>query len=442
MPAGEPGRVYLEPPTVPEPPAALEAGQIGEEKPDTAVGTLTLEGLLSLAAENNPTLRQARLQVDGELATAMQAGLYPNPIIMYEAEQIGVEGTAGEWHGGVVQQEIITADKRQISRDKYLARARSAEFLAVAQQFRVCNDVRIHYWRTLGKRKSLDISRELLKSAEDAVVTTREMYNLGQASRADVHHANVDLQRARLDVLQAENEHRRAYRQLIALVGCDLGEQPLAGELEDDDLVVIEYAVALGRILSESPELQAARAKFRADQITIERERVEPIPNIVVSGGSGYNFEVGQNTAQASVSLEVPLFDRNQGTIRQAEADLARQRAEVRRIEQMLKNDLADRYGDYLTAAQHVIQFREVILPEARSAYGVELDSYEEDRQEWPEVLEAQQDYFDLRRMYIDHLVTWRENETLVNGFLLHGGLQATENPTPAGHIDATPQPR
>jgi len=440
VPRVEPGSIFLEPPAIPESPPGLEGRAVGELKPDEAAGGLTLEGLLALACQNNPTLRQARLQVAGELATAMQAGLYPNPIVSYSAEQIGVDGTAGEFHGGLVQQEIVTADKRQISRQKYLARARAAEFLAVAQQFRVCNDVRIHYWRTLGRRNNLDIRRELLKTAEDAVVTARELYNLGQATRAEVHRANVELQRARLDVLQAENDYRRAYRQLVALVGCDL-EQPLAGEL-DGEPVVIDHAAALGRILADSPELHAARAKYQSDRITLRREQVEPIPNLFVQGGSGYNYADRDTVAEFSLQLEVPLFDRNQGTIRQAEADLARQRAEIRRVEQTLKDELADRYSEYLTAVQHVTEFRGVILPEAKAAYATELDSYEEDRQEWPEVLDAQRDYFDLRRMYVDHLVTWRENETLVEGFLLHGGLQAAQDATPPGHIDATPQPR
>lgn len=437
----EPGSIFLEPPAVPEPPIGLEAGAVGKARPDDAAGGLTLDTLLSLACQNNPTLRQARLQVAGELATAMQAGLYPNPTLTYQAEQIGVEGTAGEFHGGLVQQEIVTADKRKISREKYLARARSAEFLAVAQQFRVCNDVRVHYWRALGEQQVLGIRRELLKSAEDSLVTTRELYNLGQATRADVHRANVELQRARLDVLQAENESRRSSRKLVALVGCDLSEQGIAGEL-DGAPIVMDYSAALERLLRESPELHAARAKYQADRITVRREQVEPIPNFFVQGGSGYNFEARETVGAFSLQLEVPLFDRNQGTIRQAEADLARQRAEIQRIEQMLKDRLADRFAEYLTAVQHVSEFRTVILPEARAAYATELDSYQEDRQDWPAVLDAQQDYFDLRRIYIDHLVNWRENEAMVQGFLLDGGLQAAQDATPPGHIDATPQPR
>lgn len=99
------------------------------------------------------------------------------------------------------------------------------------------------------------------------------------------------------------------------------------------------------------------------------------MPDIVVKAGVGRNFEADETTAAASVGIELPIFDRNQGTIRQAEADFARQQGEIRRLELILKQDLARTYRDYLTALQHAINYGDVILPEARSAYVLQLRS-------------------------------------------------------------------
>jgi outer membrane protein TolC len=140
--------------------------------------------------------------------------------------------------------------------------------------------------------------------------------------------------------------------------------------------------------------------------------------------------------------MEVPLWDKNQGTIRQARADLARQHAEIRRLELLLRQELGSVYEHYLTALQHVENYEAVILPEARRAYEVRLDSYEDDRIQWRDVLLAQSNYFGLRGQYIEHLITLRENEVLILGFLLHGGLAAPERPTPMEHIDVSPRPR
>jgi hypothetical protein len=83
-----------------------------------------------------------------------------------------------------------------------------------------------------------------------------------------------------------------------------------------------------------------------------------------------------------------------------------------------------------------------VILPEARSAYQLQLLSYKDDRIPWNEVLRTQQDYFMLRAEYIRNLIAWRESEVLIIGFLLHGGLQPPTAPPPPGHINAVPKPR
>lgn len=403
---------------------------------------LTLESLLSMACDNNPTLRQARMQVAGTMGKAIQAGLWPNPVVTYVGEQIGVGGTPGEFQGAIVEQEVVTADKRKLSRAKYLQRARVAEFLAVAQQWRVCNDVRIHFWQTLGHREIVDIRKELLKSAEDFAVTARERWNLGQITRANLHRADAQLQSARLNLLQAENRYRRDFHNLAALTGVDLTVQPLQGDLEADQSEWIDFDTALARLYEESPEVLAARAKWQADRITVQREEVEPIPNLVFRGGAGYNFEARETTAVAQLAVEVPLWDRNQGTIQQAQADLERQAREIRRTQLRLRQDLAQQYEDYLTALQHVTEFRSVILPETKAAYLNQLDAYKENRQNWSDVLETQQTWFDLQQQYIEQLIALRTNEVLIQGFLLHDGLMAPPNPVPPGHIDAVPQPR
>jgi outer membrane protein TolC len=349
--------------------------------------------------------------------------------------------TPGEFVGGVVQQEIPTAHKRQLSREKFLARTRVSEWIALAQEWQVLNDVRIHYFRTLGQQEIVEVEKELLKSAEDSLVTTRELYNLGRATQADLHLANVALQQQRLTVLRSENTLRRSWQELTALAGVDLPYQPLAGPLEST-IPAIQWNWALGRLMEEAPQLQQARVKLVGDQIQVERELVEPVPNIFVQGGAGYNFEAEQTVGAAQIFMEVPMWDKNQGTIRQARADLARQQAEIRRMELWLRRELGRVYDLYLTALQHVQSFEQVILPEARQAYEVRLDSYEDDRIPWTDVLTAQSGYFALRSQYVQNLVQLRESEVLITGYLLHGGLMVPERPTPPEHIDVSPQPR
>lgn len=433
------GQQFVPPPAIPATPPALADLQ---NRADVVAESLNLAAFESLACENNPTLVAARAHVDAAFGKAVQAGLWPNPRAGYVQEQIGVKGTPGEFLGGFVQQEFVTADKLKLSRAKFLERTRAAEWQALAQEYRVLNDVRSHYFRTLAHQELVSVRKELLKNAEDNVLTQRERYNVGQANRAAVHVANVQLQQARLELLMAQNDYRQSWEQLVTLAGVEMAITPLDGTLEPETFTAIEWEDALTRLMAESPELQAAYSKLRADQITLQREKVEPIPNIVVRGAGGRNYEAKDTTASLEVAVEVPLFDWNQGTVKQAEADLIRQQSEIRRTELVLRRRLSAVYRRYLTALQHVENYREVVLPESRKAYKSQLKSYKENRLPWVEALHAERDYFLLRQQYIQNLMAWREAEVQIVGYLLHGGLDAPSGPAPPGHIDAVPKPR
>jgi hypothetical protein len=164
--------------------------------------------------------------------------------------------------------------------------------------------------------------------------------------------------------------------------------------------------------------------------------------NIFVRVGAGHNFEAEQGVGLAEITMQVPLWDRNQGTIRQARADLARQQAEIRRIELMLRRELGTVYDQYLTALQQVEALQLVILPESRRAYEVRLDSYQDNRERWTEVLAAEKGYFTARVQHLEQQSLLRESEVLLVGYLLHGGLMTPERPTPSQHIDVAPKPR
>lgn len=402
---------------------------------------LTLAAVEELACRHNPTLVQARAQVDGTLGKALQAGLWPNPVLGYQAEKIGAEGTPGEFQGGFVRQEIITARKRRISREKYLARARAAEFVALAQQYRVLNDIRRVYWRVVGAGRLVSVHTRLARTAEDRLLTTEEMFNVGQANAVQVRQARILLQRAKLDLRMAENDLDRHRRELSALVGTHLPPEPPADTL-DGTLPPLTWEASVAYMLAESPELREASAKLESDRITVERERRQPIPDITLQAGPGYDYTEGRTVVNASASVRLPVWNRNQGTIRQAQADLLRQQAEIRRVELRLERDLADHFRQYLTALQHVEMYRDEILPEAEKAYQGRLEAYKQRRESWPVVLDAQEQLYHRQAEFVRNLVTWRESQTLIEGFLLTGGLDAPPQPIPPGHIDATPQPR
>lgn len=411
-----------------------------------ADNAVSLAEFKHLAEKNNPTLLEASAQIKAENAKALQAGLWPNPQLQYSGELVGerVAGL-GEFQGGGIQQQIRLGGKLHYSRLKYKARAEAAQAEYRAQQLRVMNDLESQFFLVLAKQEELRLQRELLKSTRDNRLTLGEMFNLGEADRSDLHEANIEVSRQELKVVLAHNQLELAWRKLACICGiAEAKYRSLKGEIyEIAAAEKLAEAALLKRLISETPVLEKARKKLRADELTVIRESRQPIPDLLVCAQAGYDQMNKSFATNIMASLiEVPVFNRNQGTIEQAKADLERQKARIKLLELQIKESFAEIYTEYLSAAEYVDTFKRSILPEARKRYELNLNSYRNLRSEWPDVLAAQKDYFLHQTEYVHHCFELKKAEIKLKGFLLSGALKTPEEVTPPGHIDATPQPR
>jgi cobalt-zinc-cadmium efflux system outer membrane protein len=404
---------------------------------------VSLQALEELALANNPTLVQAGAQVRISRGKALQAGLYPNPTVGYAAEQIGAAGTVGEFHGMFVEQQIITGGKLALSRAKFAQEARQAELQVLAQQYRILYSVRVAYYNAMVQQQRLELQNRTFETSKGITKTVAELVNVGQANRADLLQAQIQLQRANANIQAAKRRYRGAWEELTAVIGVpDLAPTKLATDLELSENAPIDRDGALQHLLDHSPELSVAQAEVERDRIGLQRERVEPIPNINLRAETGYNFEAEDTVAGVEVGLRLPIFDKNQGTIAQAQAELRRAQAEVTRIELMLRRRFAQTFADYESAMLLAKTYRVEALPKAEEAYQLYLQSFQERRAAWPQVLDAQQQYYELYEEYLTNLLEARLAEAQINSMFLEDGLSQPPTPTPEGHRDATPRPR
>jgi cobalt-zinc-cadmium efflux system outer membrane protein len=444
----------------PLPPAVVEPAPLPATTPPTAAPTSPgLADFERLALERNPTLRQAAAQVDATMSRSFQAGLYPNPTVGYLQEQIGAigevtptasgimtrgKGTPGELVGGFVQQEIITGGKLRLSRAKFAEEADAARWQAVAQEFRVLNGVRIRFFEVLAAQRLVRIHGDLVRLNEDAVRTTEGLVNVGQANEPDLLQAGVEARRARVALRNAENRYRGSWENLVSLAGAlEWRPTPLDDGPLEAPASPLDFDAILADLLHRSPEVQAALSEIRRSQVMVQRERREPIPNVTVRAVVGRNYEFSNlTTAGVQASIPLPIFNRNQGTVREAMADLSRDHSEYQRTVLSLRQRLADAYNRYQDALQSADDFRTESLPMARRAYEVQSANFRERRAAWPQVLVAQRTYVTLNQEYVQSLLELRRAEVEIRGMLLIDGLSPPGTPTSQGHIESVPTPR
>ncbi len=394
---------------------------------------LTLEDLEQLALKHNPTLAQATDAIQAAKGRKLQAGLYPNPIVGYDGDEIrpGPVTRGGE-HGLFIQQDIVTAGKLRLSRKAAAEEQAEMEARAEAQRDRVLTSVRILYYKILGAQQLLELRQHLTEIANEAVTTARQLYNVGQADEPDVLEAEAEAGVAQLAVADAQNNRQRIWQQLAATVGVpDLPLTSLAGDLARP-LPSLNRDKALATILGQSPEMKIAEAALRRAEWALQRSRVAPIPDIQFRGGMRHNRELLESPLGrpfglegfAEIGIQIPIFNRNQGNVQSAQAELESARQEVDRVRLSLQQRFAPAYQDYSNSLEAAERYQKEILPEAQRAYELYLNKYHEMAAAFPQVLIAQRTWFQLQEDYIGSLVRLWSAVSEIRGMLLTGGLE------------------
>ncbi len=178
-----------------------------------------LSEFIQLADADNPTLKQASAVVRRSAAEAKQAGLYPNPSIGYQGEQIRGGSFGGGEHGAYIAQSIVLGGKLGLRRNIYEQQKKSDEAAAEAQIERVHSDVTQAFYKTLAAQETVAVRRRLLELTLDAVETVHQLANVGQADSPDILQSEVEAEQAKIDYTNAQRSFLQNFRMLAAVVG-------------------------------------------------------------------------------------------------------------------------------------------------------------------------------------------------------------------------------
>ena len=412
-----------------------------QDQPAQQQSGLGLADLEQMALSNNPTLIQAAAEIRAATARQLQSGLYPNPTAGYQGEQIrgGVQG--GGEQGFFVSQDIVLGGKLGLNRKVFEQEKKQAEVEAEEQRLRVTNSVRMLYYQALAAQEMLDLRRKLSNLAEDAVKTSHQLGNVGQADQPDVLQAEVEGEQAQLAVVAAEQKQLRVWRALAAMVGKP--EMPLThltGRLEE--LPEDNPERWLQSILQDSPAIKIAQLGVLRAEASLARAKREPIPDLQVRGGLQQNLELEATTNRpiglqgfAEIGVQIPVFNRNQGNVQASRADVERAQREVQRVQLVLRERAAALVQNYLTSRATMERYRESMIPRAQKAYDLYLKSYRGMAAAYPQVLISQRTLFELQTDYIVALENLWSNSIALKGFLLTDGLEA---PSRSGEMDRT----
>ena len=149
--------------------------------------------------------------------------------------------------------------------------------------------------------------------------------------------------------------------------------------------------------LSANPDFARLEAAIVQQRANIDLQRANAVPDVSVQGHVR-RFEQGRQTAfVAGVSIPLPIYDRNQGGIARAQAELLRAEAEAERGRLAMAASLVNAERRIDLAWRTVSNLRRVALPAAEQATRLATIGFAEGKFTFLEVLDAQRALSDTR---------------------------------------------
>ncbi len=373
----------------------------------------TLQGALTRAYGNNPTLNAQRASVRATDENVARAKAGYRPRITGSAD-VGINYTEATSAGQTRSQTTyprglgITVDQNLFNgfRTDNTVRQADSSVLGARETLRnneqnTLFDAASAYMGVLRDTALLNLQRNNVEVIEEQLRQVQDRFNVGEVTRTDVAQAEARLALSRSQASLAESTLRTSigrYRQIIGVEPRSLAPgRPL------DAMVPRSIEEAQRRAQEEHPAIKAALHGVDVAALQVRITEGELYPSLGVRGSASQRFDQqGPGTevfsASAVLQLTVPIYEGGEvyARTRQAKETEGQRRLEADAVREQVRAAVISSWGQYeaakaqITAAEAQVEAAETALTgvreEARVGQRTTLD-----------VLNAQQELLNAR---------------------------------------------
>ena len=387
---------------------------------DPQIG-ITVEQAVAYALEHNGELLASRKEIDAASALVKQAAFRSNPKVDASISKT-IAGTDNNINlSGMLPLEL---GGRRPARMRVAERELEMRRQDVANRERMlAADVRDKFGEALAAILKLGFD-------EDLIATSQRSYNLvtarvtaGGTAPLEQNMVLVELNRLRSTRETAEGKAQIEMLELRNLIGMR-PEEPLRlrGDFNDVIAPLPPLTNSTELALSERPDLKLAKAAESFAEARIEQARADGRLDASLTAGyqrmdSSYPLNGISDAGQLSpirstfhyftvgVSLDLPVRNKNQGSIEAAvaEAEGAKRRREF--LELTVRREVASAYALYNSTARAAEIFRVGVKDQANANLDVVRQTYELGSKTLIDYLGEQRRFIELQNGYIDALL-------------------------------------
>lgn len=384
---------------------------VAEEIENT--GTLTLPKALELALLNSPKLATAEWEIRAGEARTLQAKLLPNPEFSIQTENFGgnktLKGFSGAETTFELSQLIELGGKRAKRMQQSAAELKLSGWDYETKRLDVLTEVTKDYIEMAKAQDVIALNEDVVRLAEQVLQTVAERVKAGKISPIEEIKAETELAGSQIELDKARRALESAKKKLASNWG---DYQPKFIKVEGNLEAVrpIPTADELAQRIKQNPDLARWVMELEQRQATLGVEKSKKIPDITLSTGVKRLGENNENAFVTSLSIPIPLFNHNQGGIKEAEANLIKTESERNAVEEEIRATLAESYETLASAYQEIQALHSSVMPGAERAFNATREGFREGKFGYLEIVDAQRTLNEVKSRYIDALATYHKS--------------------------------
>lgn len=237
------------------------------------------------------------------------------------------------------------------------------------------------FYQALADEELDRVARERVRRAQEQLVVARARVVSGAAVSTDSLQLLLELNSARVALLQQETALRVSRLQLGRRVGLDGPARPAAVDSQPPAELPLTLAQAVAEARARGPGFVAARAAEDAAEAIVRAQRGAYFPQLTLAAsGSAFDdqfFPHATTRSSVTLSLSMPIWNNAQREVAVQQARVQRDVARIARLdrERAAERDLTAAYDAYDNARATERLRREAIVV-ARESYRVQETRY------------------------------------------------------------------
>ncbi|HEX7793192.1 MAG TPA: TolC family protein [Vicinamibacterales bacterium] len=386
---------------------------------------VTLDDVLKLLEERSPQTVAGRASIAVAAADRITAATLPNPTISYG----GVHLAAGLSTGAVTQNQFLIEQPLLFLHQRQ-ARLQVANANVDAEEARVADalasrrlSVRSTFASLLSRQEQLRLLQQALDNMEHVQQLVRGKAAAGDRSKYDVARVEVETESVRVETLSAAADVEDLAGQLAVLLGFPGWSPRAMGTLEVRENLPTGVEELWATANERRPSLIALRRQqvaARGGVFLAQRERL-PVP--AISGGLQTTREVTGTSALFGVSVPLPFFDRNQGAIAKATAQMTAADLELQAAQAEVRAQIENSALVLAKRKEALRTFEGAVTDRVPALRRMAEDAYREGSADILELLDANRSLRDLQVERVQQLEAVKlAEETLISAASLDLG--------------------